>query len=683
MKNKILNLCSSIALGGFLLAGSAGTAQAQITNTYIQTFDSGGNTTPFAGTGSVAGWFYWYNFFGNVSMTNDPTMDADGNPASGSLMVSIPFTPAGNGQVFYGSFDDQFQYDVNQRANALNFTNITFKIHVQPGTKPDNSGNFGSIGVGLLSTFDNGGTPSITTFITVPGVASNGWVTITAPIDKTAVDINNVGGFFFNYNNFGGFPTNPITFWLDDVALNLGGAPPPPPTLNSETPVAGFNVIDSSSGINDRESIMSTTTTGQTWVGRPGTVTYSYNIASFPDSATYQGFDAYMFLIPGPFDGAGDQQGIYANIPSFETAPDYNETNVFFVDIANGNYNVTNGTTVNNINGVVAHLRYKVNEDHGNNMIYGNAPYTNAPGSGSTNFGSGTILTLNSPVAVGTWSVSFNNNTNVTLTGPGGVSASATFNAFDASQFSDASGFIFLLGSQANSTPAIGQRVVYSSVSIQGVATPVTDNFAADATLNTNLWTLLGSANNGLVVVPATTAYWLDWTLPDIGYAAQQSSTLSGGPTAWSDLGLTPVGQIGSTRRTLIPVSSKPSTTNGFYRLTQRTFTQLQVLLPGETNAPGTLTGKVGTPTPVAINADVPVTINAVDSSWHIIGGVTDIITLTTSDNTAFLPDALPMVNGTVQEIVDFEQAGSFTVTGTDSSNGAITPNTSSAVTAH
>jgi hypothetical protein len=674
MKNQLLNLCSSIALGSFLLAGSAGIAQAQITNTYIQTFATGGNTTPFS-SGSVAGWEYWFDIYNNVIMTNDPSMDAGGDPTSGSLKVALPFSTGGDQQLFFGSFDDQYGYDFSQTANGLNYTNVTFDIHVAPGTVPDSSGGFGVIGVGFYQTGTMG------PFQEIPGVASNGWVHMSFPIDKTAANVNSIAAFLFNYNSYGGYPKAPITFWLDNVALNLGGPPPPPPTLAIEKAVPGFNVIDSSAGINDRESIMSTTTTGQSWVGRPGTSTYSFTIASFPDFTLYSGFDAYMFLIPGPFDAAGAQSGVYANIPSFETAPDYNQTNVFFVDLASGNYNVTNGVTVTSVAGIVAHLRYKVNDNNNNNMIYGNAPYTNAPGSGSTNFGSGTILTLNSPAAVGTWSVSFNNNTNVTLTGPGGVSASANFNAFDASQFSDAKGFIFLMGSQPNSTTAIGQRVVYSNVSVQGVASPVNDNFATDSTLNTNLWTLLASANNGLVVVPATTAFWLDWTLPDIGFAAQQSTTLSGGATAWHDVGITPVGQIGSTRRTLIPISSKPSTTNGFYRLTQRTFTQLQVLLPGETNAPGTLTGKVGTPTPVAVNADVAVTINAVDSSWHIIGGVTDIVTLSTTDGTAFLPNSTSMVNGTVQEVVDFEQSGSFTVTGTDSSNGAITPNTSSSVT--
>ena len=683
MKKQILNLCALFATGGLLLAGATSHVQAQqITNTYLQTFDAGGNTTPFAGTGSVAGWFYWYNYFGNAGVTNDPTMDAGGDPTSGSLEVSLPFGSAGNGEVIFGSFDNKYEYDTSQTANALNFTNITFQIHVQPGTQPDNSGNFGSIGVGLLENFSGGGTPSITKYITIPGAASNGWVTITAPIDKTAVGINNVGGFFFGYSNYSGYPTNPITFWLDNVSLNLGGAPPPPPTLSVEKPLVGFNVIDGSSGVNDRESIMSTTTTGNTWVGRGSPVTYSFTVSSYPDSATYPGFASYMFLIPGPYSGGGNQAAPYSLIPSYETAPDYNETNVVFFDLENQSYNVTNGATVTAVQGAVAQFRYKANEPNGNSMIYGNAPYTNAPGSGSANTGSGTLGSVHSPSALGTWSITFNNDTSITMTAPGGNTSTFTMASADAALFSDAGNFTFLLGSQANSSAALGQRVVYSNVSITGTATPLSDNFATDSVLDTNKWTLLASAPSGLLVVPSTTAYWIDWTLPDIGFSLQDSTTLSGGAFAWNDVSIPAVGQIAGTRRTLIPQSSLLAGNTGFYRLVQRSFSGLQVLFPGETNAPGTVSGKVGTPTPIDGDTAVTVTINAVDSTWHIIGGISDTVSFSSDDGTAFLPSPTPLVNGTLQEILFFDTDGSSPgthhLTVTDQTNGAITPNTSS-----
>jgi hypothetical protein len=414
-------------------------------------------------------------------------------------------------------------------------------------------------------------------------------------------------------------------------------------------------------------------------------VTYSLTITNYPNSATYQGFASYIFLIPGPYDAAGAQAAPYANIPSYETAPDYNETNVVFLDIENGTYYVTNGANITTNQGAVTYFRYKVNEPNGNSMIYGGAPYTNAPGSGSANFGSGVLGSVASPSAVGTWSITFNNN-NVTMTAPNGSNTSFTMPAADAAVFSDANGFTFLIGSQPNSTSAIGQRVVFSEAKIQGSSTLLDDQFLNDTTLNTNLWTVLASAPAGILVVPTNTAYFVNWTVPDVGFSLQVGTNLASA-TSWTDSTLTPAGQIGRLKETLVPQSSLPVGNAGFYRLIQRTFTQLQVLLPGETNAPGTANGKIGTPTPVSLAANTPttITVNAVDSTYHIISGVSDVIHITSSDGSAFTPIDTGMVNGTLvlsgSNGLLFQTQGSQTVTATDKTTVTIPAATSSAVT--
>ena len=52
-------------------------------------------------------------------------------------------------------------------------------------------------------------------------------------------------------------------------------------------------------------------------------------------------------------------------------------------------------------------------------------------------------------------------------------------------------------------------------------------------------------------------------------------------------------------------------------------FSRLQVLLPGETAAPGTSSGKTGSP--AAQTAGIPfyVTVRACDSSWELVPTVT------------------------------------------------------------
>src|SRR5437667_10542795 len=48
-------------------------------------------------------------------------------------------------------------------------------------------------------------------------------------------------------------------------------------------------------------------------------------------------------------------------------------------------------------------------------------------------------------------------------------------------------------------------------------------------------------------------------------------------------------------------------------------FAKLLVLAPGETAAPGTTTGKTGTPTTQTAGAAFNVTVNAVDANWNLI----------------------------------------------------------------
>ena len=69
----------------------------------------------------------------------------------------------------------------------------------------------------------------------------------------------------------------------------------------------------------------------------------------------------------------------------------------------------------------------------------------------------------------------------------------------------------------------------------------------------------------------------------------------------------------------------------------KRVATQLQVLLPGETNAPGTATGKIGTPLPQAAGIPFDITINACDATWHIAAS-TDTVHLTTDDPSGYPP---------------------------------------------
>ena len=136
-------------------------------------------------------------------------------------------------------------------------------------------------------------------------------------------------------------------------------------------------------------------------------------------------------------------------------------------------------------------------------------------------------------------------------------------------------------------------------------------------------------------------------------------------------------------RSQLVASNEIPAGNAAFFRLIEREFTQLQVLFPGETNAPNTLTGKTGTPTGVNVADEVDVTINAVDKTYHIVS-TSDMLNLTTTDVTATIVTPAPtMVNGTVTVPMYFGTAGSYSVMATDTTNTNIPSSTSSTITVH
>ena len=54
------------------------------------------------------------------------------------------------------------------------------------------------------------------------------------------------------------------------------------------------------------------------------------------------------------------------------------------------------------------------------------------------------------------------------------------------------------------------------------------DNFATDSSLDTNFWYNLSNDTNGLVLVPPGSAYWVDWTLPDVAAVQEWIQMLVG-----------------------------------------------------------------------------------------------------------------------------------------------------------
>ena len=109
-------------------------------------------------------------------------------------------------------------------------------------------------------------------------------------------------------------------------------------------------------------------------------------------------------------------------------------------------------------------------------------------------------------------------------------------------------------------------------------------------------------------------------------------------------------------------------------------FAKLQLLVPGETADPGSITGKTGTPAAQTAGGSFTATVNAVDANWNPVSA-TDEIGITSSDIHATIPGNNNLVGGTQNFNVILKTAGSTTITATDITDGGKLPSTSPSIT--
>src|SRR5882724_9690971 len=166
---------------------------------------------------------------------------------------------------------------------------------------------------------------------------------------------------------------------------------------------------------------------------------------------------------------------------------------------------------------------------------------------------------------------------------------------------------------------------------------------------------------------------------PLLGTVSRDIGTSAGnGTVTYTDL---EIDAVGTNKQLTASSSGFNSATSAVFAVTGSSFSQVQVLLPGETAAPGSPSGKTGTPTPQTAGTAFSVTVNAVDANWNLINTVTDTVRLTASDSNAVLPANAALVNGTKIFSVTLKTAGSSTVTASDVTDITKTTNTSSSVT--
>src|SRR5215469_7331759 len=191
--------------------------KSQITNIIDQFNPSGVNGFSYSG-GQINS--VWTNWFGGSfqSLVWDSTMDANGNPNSGSMKITAIFNSASNQFEVYNGFGG-----INPPVNGALYTNFQCDVRFDPGSPTGNFGGqqcFGYLQFGVSTA--SFGQDYFPTAVNVPSSSGGNWVHVNIPISATSdpnlYQINDILVHIYgpSYNP----PlSGTVTFWVDNIAL--------------------------------------------------------------------------------------------------------------------------------------------------------------------------------------------------------------------------------------------------------------------------------------------------------------------------------------------------------------------------------------------------------------------------------------------------------------------------------
>ena len=363
----------------------------------------------------------------------------------------------------------------------------------------------------------------------VPLIATNGWQHIHGSFSGIPSGTYSEAILGFISNGTGAY-TNTLSCWIDNIkftAVQTTGTNQPALTL-TKAPPAGLTCVCSQSAGTWQRQMIATVNSDYSWntaTAVSNTTTYSMTIAAAP-GANYQSFASQMFLVP--------QLGMAGS--AIDDSIDWDSANVVDLSVSESPDHTA-----------TALFQYKVNN------------------AGNWNAALGLGLSCASG-PLGKWSLTFNNNTNVTITAPDNTTTNFTIPASNALLFQDP--LFFYVGTQPNNNANIGQSSTFSQVQISGAAGSINDNFVSAGTpgqpyvLDTTTWALNTADPQGVFITAPDAKCWVTWPLPDTGftnlYATVNLNNKLGG-SQWLSLPTSAIGWInvgGAQRLTIINQSS-------------------------------------------------------------------------------------------------------------------------------
>jgi hypothetical protein len=108
-----------------------------------------------------------------------------------------------------------------------------------------------------------------------------------------------------------------------------------------------------------------------------------------------------------------------------------------------------------------------------------------------------------------------------------------------------------------------GVSATFSRIQING-ASVLDDSFGGPGLTANNEWRPTDSTS--IQWIPAGTAWWLSWTVPDDGYTATSSSSVTG---PYGDAGVTFSYISGANRVAAVPAASVPAGSSAYFRLSK------------------------------------------------------------------------------------------------------------------